>query len=539
MRCSKQKSDATGRLLIKFLSIIFFLLLGSRVGTASEFVLSVVDEDNRPLPCRVLLHDQDGNSPTPPQSIVLTIGAENWFMSDGSTQLEIPVGTYQLRVERGLEFERHKEILEIPDSGLKKQVTLKRWVNMKQRGYLCAENHLHVDSKAVGAMAIAEGLDFASSLTWWNGPDKKRPVSPGTGRTRLLRFADREVTASIYDAELEYGWGAVYIQYLPWAFPYQNDKGRPNFDFLRYANDHGAIIHYQGGWSREVGLDALLGLVHTINICNNNFHLHRFQPRSQYSNLLNVTGFPKYPDTEHGMLQMNTDTYYRLLNWGLYLSAGAGSAIGVKQVPVGYNRTYIKIDPSVKLTQFNEAWKQGRNFVTNGPMLFLEGADGARPGDRVSLEGDTHPFQFKLTAIANQPLQSIEVVQNGRVVKKFKITDPLKATNTFSLDIQKGGWIAARCTVRDDHLTNSELDRYSNPPRIKPSRLRFAHTSPIYFIREGSSSADPVAVREGLQMLDQLEKYAHKNASKVYRNEFIQAIERGREILKSKLDKVN
>ncbi|WP_298869028.1 hypothetical protein, partial [uncultured Gimesia sp.] len=450
------------RLLMPIAVLFSICLVGSRIADAAPLTLSIVDEAGRSLPCRVLLRDKDRTCPTPSDSVVLTIGSENWFMSDGSIQYEIPAGRYELRIERGLEFERYKQTIVVPDTRLKMQVLLKRWVNMKQRGYLCAENHLHVDAKSVGAMAIAEGLDFASSLTWWNGPDPKRPVSEGKGKTRSLSFAGRNVTASIYDAELEFGWGAAYIQNLARPFPYPAEKGRPNLFFLRHAVEEGALVHYQGGWSREVGLDALLGLVHTVNICNNNFHMHRFQPRSQYSNLLNVPHFPTYADTEQGMLRMNTDTYYRLLNWGLKLSAGAGSATGVKQVPAGYNRSYVLINPSATLSEFNEAWKQGRNFVSNGPMLFLEGAEGSKPGDAIELGADElgtdpKPFQFKVAALANQPLQSIEIVQNGRVVKNFKITNRFQATHTFSLNLHQGGWIAARCTVRDELLSDQEL----------------------------------------------------------------------------------
>ena len=531
------------RMSIIFVTVLSLYLFEIRACNAAEMVLTVVDENNNAMPCRVLLRDKDGTCPTPSDSIVLTIGSENWFMSDGSTQYEIPAGRYELRIERGLEFERYKQTIVVPDTGLKIQVPLKRWVNMKQRGYLCAENHLHVDAKSVGAMAIAEGLDFASSLTWWNGPDPKRPVSEGKGKTRSLSFAGRKVTASIYDAELEFGWGAAYIQNLSRPFPYPAEKVCPNLIFLRHAVEEGALVHYQGGWSREVGLDALLGLVHTVNICNNNFHMHRFQPRSQYSNLLNVPDFPVYANTEHDMLRMNTDTYYRLLNWGLKLSAGAGSATGVKQVPAGYNRSYVLINQSATLSEFNEAWKQGRNFVSNGPMLFLEGAKGSKPGDAIEvgadeLGSDHKQLQFKVTALANQPLQSLEIVQNGRVVKQFKIMNRLKATHTFSLDLHQGGWIAARCTVRDELLSDQELERYSAPPRIKESRLRFAHMSPIYFVRQGSLSADPVSVREGLQMLDQLEIFARKTAGKDYQDEFMQAIEKGRDILKLKLTQI-
>lgn len=179
------------------------------------------------------------------------------------------------------------------------------------------------------------------------------PLAARYSPTRRRSFAGREIVTSIYDAELEHDWGAVYLQHMQHPLLLPSQKDRPNVDYLKYAVAEGAIVHYQGGWSREVGLDALLGLVHTVNVCNNNFHMHRFQPRKRYSNLLEVEGFPIYPDTELGMMQMNTETYYRLLNWGLRLAAGAGSATGVKQVPVGYNRAYVQVDRAATLRQFN------------------------------------------------------------------------------------------------------------------------------------------------------------------------------------------
>ncbi len=273
----------------------------------------------------------------------MEIGPDCWFTSAGDFQLDVAAGELELRVEHGIEFKRCKKRFVVPAEGLRHSIVLERWVDMKQRGFLCGENHVHMDSASGGPVGdCAKDLDFGSSLTWWDGPDSKRPVPAGEGPTRRLEFAGREIVASVHDAELENGWGAVYIQNLPHALPIASDEQRPNLDYLKYAVEQGAIVHYQGGWSREVGLDALLGLVHSVNVCNNNFHLHRFQPRQRYSNLLEVAGFPDYPDTDVGMLQMNTDTYYRLLNWGLRLAAGAGSAIGVKQVPMGYNRAYVK-----------------------------------------------------------------------------------------------------------------------------------------------------------------------------------------------------
>jgi len=509
--------------------------VAAQLTPASEMRLHIVDDNDRPLPCRVLIRSEGGNCVTPLDAVLLEIGPDRWFMSDGETSLDVSPGDYEVRVEHGLEFRRYKQTITVPAEGRGETVRLIRWVNMRQRGYLCGENHLHVDAASVGPMAVAEGLDFASSLTWWNGPDPRRPVPDGDGRTRLLQFGGREIIASIHDAELEYAWGAAYIQHQPQPLSIPSDRSRPNLFYLRHAVDRGAIVHYQGGWSREVGLDTLLGLVHTVNVCNNNFHLHRFQPRSRYSNLLEVDGFPVYPDTEAGMMQMNTDTYYRLLNWGLKLPAGAGSATGVKQVPGGYNRTYVRSDADASLEEFNENWKAGRNFVTNGPILLLRGPDDTAPGDDIPLTGQPHTLDFTLTVLSDQPLQTIEIIQNGEVIRSFPGDDQQQSEHRFRLDITESSWLCARCTARDDLLTDTELARYDNPPRQRPARLRFAHTSPVYVTLDSQPATVPQSIQEGLQMLDQLQTFANEHAAPDLRNEFGQAIDNARDILQSRL----
>ena len=120
-----------------------------------------------------------------------------------------------MRIEHGPEYVRIKERLRIDSGRVSKTYPLRRWIDMRKRGYLCGENHLHVDTIQLAPMLVGEGLDFGTSLTWWRGPDPQRPIPAGEGRMRLLEFAGRKVPTSIYDAELEYSWGAAYIQNLP------------------------------------------------------------------------------------------------------------------------------------------------------------------------------------------------------------------------------------------------------------------------------------------------------------------------------------
>ncbi|MBC8868775.1 MAG: CehA/McbA family metallohydrolase [Planctomycetes bacterium] len=517
------------------------LLALASVAPAAELRIKVVDEQSRPLPCRVLVRPAGGDCIMPEGAVTVPIPPDKWFACVDSAIVEVPEGDVLLRVERGLEYVRFKQEIKATAPETTKIVTLRRWIDMRSRGYMCGENHVHVAPAELGPMLVAEGLDFGTSLTWWNGPDARRPIPAGSQRVSTLEFAGQSVPSSVFDAELEYGWGAAYIQNLPAPMPIETDRARPNLDYVRHACEVGGLVSYQAGWSREVLLDALLGYVHVVNICNNNFHMHRFQPRSHYSNLLQVPDFPVYDDTDQGMMRMNTDTYYRLLNCGLKLATGAGTAIGVKPNPVGYNRAYIRVAADASLQEFNKAWAAGKNFVTNGPMIFLKTGAGQKPGDTIDFSADGDRVSVELTILSDQPLTSAEVVVNGQVVHTFEVAEKHQFSGTAEIDVRKGSWLAARCTARDDLLTGQELSVYRSGAdehrfRQRPSRLRFAHTSPIYLSVDGQDVAVPGSIREGLLMLDHFERFTREQADDQYIGPTTAAIEKARESLRDRLE---
>jgi len=525
-----------------WLSIVAFSIpfVASELSLAAELQVKVVDEQGRPLACRVLVRPAGGECIVPDGAVAVPVPPDRWFACPGEAVVEVPEGEVLLRVERGLEYVRFKQEIEVTALETTRTVTLRRWIDMRSRGYLCAENHIHIAPAILGPMLVAEGLDFGTSLTWWNGPDARRPISPGSQRVSLLKFAGQKVPTSIFDAELEYGWGAAYIQNLPAPMPIETARNRPNLDYVCHACESGGLVHYQAGWSREVLLDALSGYVHVVNVCNNNFHLHRFQPRSHYSNLLQVPDFPVYEDTDQGMMRMNTDTYYRLLNCGLKLAAGAGTACGVKPNPVGYNRAYVRVPADASLQEFNKAWASGKNFVTNGPMIFLKTIAGQQPGATIDLPSDGDRVSIELSIFSDQPLTSAEIVLNGQVVNTFEVTEKRRFSSTAQIVVRKGSWLAARCTARDDLLSDQEISVYrlgsdDHRFRQRPSRLRFAHTSPIYLCVGGQGTAVAESIRQGLLMLDHFERFMREHADDQYIEPIAQAIDRARAKLQERL----
>ena len=106
--------------------------------------------------------------------------------------------------------------------------------------------------------------------------------------------------------------------------------------------------------------------------------------------------------------------------------------------------------------------KAGRSFATNGPMLFLS-ADGRGPGDVLRVDGARRQVRLRAEALSPRPLDRLELVVNGRMVRTVTTADEagrwvVESEATFSHD----GWAIARA--------------------FEPAgrTIRFAHTSPVY-----------------------------------------------------------
>ncbi len=531
---SQSRCLRSARILIASAAILSSPLLCCQGGTLE---LRVVDEQGVQIPCRIAVRvlGAAGVPVVPPGAVELRIGPERWFVSDGASTVELDEGRVSLRVESGHEFVRFKQTLDIVGPRTARTIVLTRWIDMRSRGYLCGESHLHVKPAALPALLAAEGLDFGTLTTWWNGPDPLVHVPPGTGRSRLMKFAGRTIPTSVHDAEVEHAWGALFLQNLPAPVPLETHPDRPNLDFARHAFESGGMVHYQGGWSREAGIDALLGYVHAVQLCGNNFQPHRFQPRSRNSNLLQVEGFPVYPDTDQGMLRQSLESYYRLLNWGLSLASSAGSSTDIKEVPAGYNRTYVRVPVDASLSEFYKEWSAGKNFVTNGPMLFLRTAEGQEPGDVISLPSSGGKMRVEVVALADQELTSVELVVNGAVAATFPTGGGRSVSGRAVVDVERGSWIAARCTARDELLSDDELVAYANGDKQQPSRLRFAHTSPIYVTVGGKRAAERESLDEGKRLLDRFEVFARQTAGPRHLPELQAAIVQARRALEERL----
>jgi hypothetical protein len=101
---------------------------------------------------------------------------------------------------------------------------------------------------------------------------------------------------------------------------------------------------------------------------------------------------------------------------------------------------------------------------------------------------------------------------------------------TCSFGVDEGTWVAARCTDEDQLLSDEELNRYvqgkGTQMPSEPTRLRFAHTSPIYVTVGGGKPRVEASVAEARKMLDAFKRFARKQADEKYLAEILDPLPR-------------
>ena len=120
------------------------------------------------------------------------------------------------------------------------------------------------------------------------------------------------------------------------------------------------------------------------------------------------------------------DVWYRLLNLGYRLPAGAGTDamanFAMPRGPVGMNRVFLPASAAtLKLDEgFYPALKRGATFVSNGPLVWFRLGEKT-PGGEVKLAAGKHAVKFSAWLRSMVPVDHLEVVCNGKVVQAFEL----------------------------------------------------------------------------------------------------------------------
>ena len=206
--------------------------------------------------------------------------------------------------------------------------------------------------------------------------------------------------------------------------------------------------------------------------CHNDFGLERVVNfvlgKVDAQNIFDGLSLEDYPQFE--------DTFYHYLNAGLRVPFSTGTDWFLFDLA----RAYTRVAEPLGIASWLEALKQGRSFITNGPLFhFL--VEGQSIGDTVSLRS---PGEVGIEGRVSGRVDfgRLELIHNGRVVDGI----PSQATGEhYSAElktmfrVEEPGWLALRVSGQAD-------SEYGLPI--------FGHTSAIYLEVEGKSIRQPAAV---------------------------------------------
>jgi hypothetical protein len=242
------------------------------------------------------------------------------------------------------------------------------------------------------------------------------------------------------------------------------------------ARSRGAFIDLEKLIWWEAPMMAALNPPDSIGVVVNHFREDGISTRASLSRPRDENRYPG----EWGFAQYILDLYSTYLSAGFRIPASAGSANGVAKIPFGYNRSYVYLGERFSHDSWLAGQKAGRNFVTNGPMLFAT-VDDQLPG--AILPGDTGQARVQVEAVSTVELDRVEILVDGRIAHTLSPSNQLsRIAGSVSVRVAPGSWLAVRCFEKNNVT------------------IRLAHTSPFYVGKTARRSSEALLyLREWVQ----------------------------------------
>ncbi|MEX2301935.1 MAG: CehA/McbA family metallohydrolase [Bryobacterales bacterium] len=390
--------------------------------------------------------------------------------------IQLPAGRWRLAVARGIEYlPVFQEFTIKPGENLDQRIDLQRWVSMAKNGWYSGDDHVHYPrtkpwhNEFLLTWAQAEEVYVLTSL--------QQRVLPGRltfpqGDPENFRFErDGYVLATGQEDP------STEIDQLGHSLAL-NIK-QPFFDLPRFHlyDVMFDAIRAQGG---------LTGYAH-ISWAPEWYRREASSPHATWDSTLNVIqGKIDFFEIMQ-FRRLGLEDYYDFLNMGVKLAASAGSDMPWGS-SIGESRVYAYTGQPFSGDAWFAAFRQGKTFVTNGPMISLQ-LNGAGPGEDLNVSpNDSVRIQARAWApqIIGSP-NKLEVLAHGKVIRTALASSPdqQELQLDFSIPAKQSQWIAARVSTHNGGL---------------------AHTSPVYVMVDGQKFWDreqlPNLVNKRLEILD-------------------------------------
>ena len=522
-----------------------FFLLTNSVSAQNKFELKarVIDSTSKnPIHARIYLRNAEGEffhveSADPegeavPYKVIRGKASQevHTTVSNHAFQVKLAPGKYVLTAEHGKEFLPQSVDFEIVDKPVEKSISLRRWSNMAARNWYSGEVHIHRKVNEMPVVMLAEDLNVTLPLTYWvtdteSIPKLHNKTNDSNHEAKLIKVSDEHV---IWPVNTEYEiftvkdkrhtLGAFFI--LGHSRPFEL-KTPPVAPIVKETRDQGAIIDLdKHNWPWSMMLIPQMK-VDLFELTNNHIWRTNFLFKDWYTDYaadymqLEMDGSNGF--TPRGWLEFGLKNYYALLNCGIKIRPSAGTASGVHPVPAGFGRVYVHLPEGFSYQGWMKGLKEGRSFVTNGPMLDAT-VNGKLPGESFSVDKSS---KFTVSMKARYPTvgkTDFEIVLNGKTIEPKTVRSGkdhngvMVLTAETDIEIKESSWLCVRCLQK-----------------LENGNISFAHTAPFFFesqtpIRPRKQEVeyllkrvtDEIARHRGTLTPNQLKEF--EEAQKFYRN---------------------
>ena len=247
-------------------------------------------------------------------------------------------------------------------------------------------------------------------------------------------------------------------------------------------------IEIQKMWARDVPLWLATGKVDSIQLLSNHLTWDG-KGGVQASEMYNPDP-PRFRGAR-GPGRLVEYLYWQVLEAGLRIAPSAGSGFGRLDSPLGYNRVYAFVEKNLESKQWWQALREGRTFVTNGPLL-RPTVNGQLPGYEFQIpDGETLELNIGLTLTVSDPVEYLDVILNGKTLYQARLDEYARqGARIPSQSIKESGWLVIRVVTEREHS------------------YRFATSAPYYFV----VGDRPRASRSAIELFQQ---WLHQSATQI------------------------